>query len=228
MDILYYIQYSLLMPKRKPRSYSSPARQRQADDTRARIVAAAGTLLRKRGFDGATIEAIASAAGVSAQTVYSVFGSKRGIIAALFDQARFGPGYQELTAEALETTDPRVRLGFASRISRQIYDAERATLELLRGAGAVAPELAMMEREREDERRDIQAPLVRALAEAGALRPGLDVETAHDTLWVLTSRDVYRMMVIERGWTSARYERWLGEAIARELVAPTAKPKARA
>jgi AcrR family transcriptional regulator len=201
------------------RPYRSATRQRQADATRARIVEAARTLLRERGFDGTTINAIARAADVSPQTVYSAFGSKRGIVAEIFDRARFGPGYQSLIAQARDTTDPRVRLRFSARIARQIYDAERATLDLLRGAGVVAPELAAMEREREDRRRDQQAPLILALAETGSLRADLDTDAAHDVLWALTSRDIYRLFVIERGWSSTQYEDWLAEAIAREILA---------
>jgi hypothetical protein len=125
-----------------------------------------------------------------------------------------------LLAQARATADPRARLRFPARFCRLVYDAERATLDLLRGAGAVAPELATMVREREDERRGAQAPLVRQLAEEGHLRAGLDAAAAGDVLWALTSRDVYRLLVVERGWRPARYESWLGAAIARELLAP--------
>src|SRR5262245_2820234 len=208
------------MSRATPRPYRSATRRRQADETRTRIVEAARTLLREHGFDGTTIEAIARAAGVAPQTVYGAFGSKRGIVAELFDRARFGPDYQELIAQARDTADPRELLRFPARIARQIYDAERATLDLLRGAGAVSPELAAIVREREAERRAAQARHIRAIVEAGQLRAGLDAGAAADLLWLLTSRDVYRMLVIECGWSSSRYEDWLGDAIARELLAP--------
>jgi AcrR family transcriptional regulator len=208
------------MSSEGPRPYRSATRRRQAAETRTRIVEAARVLLREHGFDGTTIGAIARAAGVAPQTVYGAFGSKRGIVAELFDRARFGPDYQALLAQARATADPRARLRFPARFTRLIYDAERATLDLLRGAGAVAPELAALVRESEDERRTAQAPLVRQLAEEGHLRAGLEVDAAADVLWMLTSRDVYRLLVVERGWSPARYEAWLGEAIARELLAP--------
>jgi AcrR family transcriptional regulator len=210
--------------KTPPRRYGSATRTRQAAETRTRIVESARALLEVHGFDGTTIDAVARVAGVSPQTVYSIFGSKRGIIAELLDRARFGADYQGLVADARATPDPRVRLGFAARISRQIYDAERATFELLRGAGAVAPELAVLQREHEDQRREVQAPLVRELAEAQELRSGLDVDAARDLLWMLTSRDIYRLLVIEREWSATRYEAWLGDAISRELLAPIGGP----
>jgi AcrR family transcriptional regulator len=217
------------MSNRRPRPYRSPARERQADETRARILAAARELMREHGFDGTTIDAVARVAGVSPQTVYGAFDSKRGIVAELLERARFGPGYQALVAEARQVADPRVRLEYAARISRQIYDSERETLELLRGAASVSPELAALEREHEDERRGVQAAHVKGLAEAGVLRPDLDVREARDILWALTSRDMYRLLVVARGWSSDRYERWLRGAIARELVGSpvTTTPRAR-
>jgi TetR/AcrR family transcriptional regulator, regulator of cefoperazone and chloramphenicol sensitivity len=64
------------------RPYHSPTRQRQAEDTRRRILDAARALFREAGYAGTTLDAIAAAAGVSPKTV-SAFGSKRGLLAAL-------------------------------------------------------------------------------------------------------------------------------------------------
>jgi hypothetical protein len=55
------------------------------------------------------------------------------------------------------------------------------------------------------------------------LRPGLTPEQAHDILWTLTAREAYRLMVIERGWSVAKYEDWLGDLLVRELISPTAQ-----
>ena len=63
-----------------------------------------------------------------------------------------------------------------------------------------------------------QARLVGLLASRGALRQGLSVETASDLVWTLCSLAVHDLLVIERGWTSEHYERWLTEALQRELL----------
>jgi hypothetical protein len=42
-----------------------------------------------------------------------------------------------------------------------------------------------------------------------ALPKGLSLSQARDILWGFTGRDIYRMFVIERGWTSEEYEKWL-------------------
>jgi hypothetical protein len=50
------------------------------------------------------------------------------------------------------------------------------------------------------------------------LRDGLSIEAASDVTWTLCSLAVHDLLVIERGWTSERYERWLTDALTRELL----------
>jgi AcrR family transcriptional regulator len=205
------------MSKEKSRSYRSPSRQQQASETQSRILAAAETLFRDRGFDGTTIDAIAREAGVAAPTIYAGFKSKRGIFLALLDRARFGEGYQTLVQEAKSTGDPRKRLEVSARIARQMYEAEANLLDLMRGAAAVSPELAVLVGDYEARRRETQLPLIRDLQANGVLRPGLDVDRAADVMWTLTSREVFRLLVLERQWTPADYESWLANALLQEI-----------
>jgi len=193
-------------------------RQRQADETRQRIAAAARQLLQETGYAGMTIPAVAKAAGVAVPTVYAIFGSKRGIVSELLDTARFGEAYRGLLSEARKVTDPRILLEFPSRFSRQIYEAEIPIENLLRGAGMVAPELAAVEEERNCQRYDSQVMVIDALERGGLLRKGLDRDKARAILWTLTGREIFRNLVRERGWTGDEYEAWLRDAIRRELV----------
>ena len=204
------------MPEK--RVYDSPVRQRQADETRRRIAAAARRLLEETGYAGMTIPAVAKAAGVAVPTVYAIFGSKKGIVAELLDAARFGEAYQSLIAQVMQITDPLERLAFAPRFARQIYESEKSVEDLLRGAGMLAPELALVEQERDCMRYDAQKMLIDGLQRANLLRLGLGHQEARDVLWSLTSRELYRMLVRERGWTGEQYEQWLRELIRKELT----------
>jgi AcrR family transcriptional regulator len=206
------------MARQTGRTYQSPARQRQADETRRRIAAAARQLLLTHGYAGMTIDAIAKEAEVAAPTVYAAFGSKTGILAELLDQATFGPGFEDLVRQALAASDSSVRLGYVARIARSIYDSESTMLDLLRGAGVVAPELAALEKERECRRYESQEPVISLLIQAGRLRQGLDATSARDVLWTLTGRELYRMLVRERGWTSDSYEAWLTDMLIKALL----------
>ena len=198
--------------------YESPARQQQAVETRARIAAAARGILEETGYAGMTIPAVAKAAGVAVPTVYAIFGSKKGIVSELLNTARFGDEYRRLLAEARAVEDPRDLLRFPPRFSRRIYESEIPVENLLRGAGMVAPELAAVEDEANCQRYDSQVMVIDALERARLLRAGLSRDAARAILWSLTSREMFRMLVRERGWSGDEYEDWLRRAIRRELV----------
>lgn len=206
------------MPKSARRAYKSLTRQRQAHQTRARIVEATRQLLEAEGYAGMTVEAVARRAEVAAQTVYAVFGSKTGILAELLNQTTFGADYENTVQQILEERDPEKRLRGAARIARQIHDAQRAGFDLLRGAGVVAPELARLEQERERIRYERQEQMIASLRGAKRLRPELSSRTARDILWTLTGSDVYRMLVRDRGWSSQKYQDWLADTLVRSLL----------
>ena len=206
------------LPQRRRRPYKSLIRERQADDTRRRIVEATRKLLEREGYAGMTIEAIAQRAEVSAQSVYAIFKSKTGILAELLDQSSFGVDYEALVKQALGTNDPEARLRFAARIARQVHESQIAAFDLLRGAGVVAPALAKLEQRRECMRYERQEGTMIVLRDSGRLRRDLDYHTARDVFWMLTGRDIYRMLVRERGWSPQKYEDWLASILMRSLL----------
>lgn len=212
------------MQKIKKRPYNSLVRQRQAEDTRRRIVEATRQLLVSEGYAGMAVEAIAQRAEVSAQSVYAIFKSKTGILTELLDQSTFGPEYEDAVRQALAASEPETRLRLAARIARQIHDAQKATFDLLRGAGVVAPELAKLQQQREHLRYERQERMIISLHDARRLRPELNYRTARDIFWMLTGQDVYRMLVRERGWSSQKYQDWLAETLAQSLLTPRKRP----
>ncbi|MDB4936388.1 MAG: transcriptional regulator, TetR family [Labilithrix sp.] len=207
-------------PRKKTaaRAYSSPARDQQADETRTRIVAAARKLFLEHGFDGTTMDAVAREAGVATPTVYAAFRSKRGLVAELLNRARMGPSYTELVKAAHAETDPEAKVLATAAIAREVFDAERSVMDILRGAGVVSPEFGDEDRERN--RYTGQKRLVDYLVETGRLRPELDAGTARDVLYAMTSRDFYRQLVVVRGWPSTKYQTWLAETLVEALMTP--------
>ena len=204
----------------RKRPYKSLVRQRQASDTRRRIVEVTRQLLQSEGYDGMTIEGIAQRAEVSAQSVYAIFKSKTGILIALLDQSTFGPDYDEVVGQALSASDPETRLRRAASVARQIRGAQSAAFDLMRGAGVVAPELAKLEQQRERLRYEKEESMITFLRDAGRLRPGLSHKTARDIFWMFTGGDVYRMLVRERGWSPQKYQDWLADTLVHSLLTP--------
>ena len=201
------------------RPYHSQVRQRQAEETRRRILVAARELFESRGYAVTTLEAIAEQALVSPKTVTAVFGSKRVLLAEVINPEAFSTPVQQLIEELRATEDPSRRLSLVAQITRQAYEPLASSLELLRTAGAVAPELADVARQIEVRRRQNQARLIASLHDQEMLRPGLSLEEATDVLWALTSYDLYRMLVVEQRWEPEHYETWLAQLLVQHLLA---------
>jgi AcrR family transcriptional regulator len=202
------------------RPYHSRVRQRQAEDTHRRILTAARELFASRGYAATTLEAIAEIAEVSPKTLGAVFGSKRALLAEVINPEAFSTHVRQLIEEVGATEDPSRRLALVAQITRQAYEPLVNELELLRTAGAVAPELADLAQQVEARRSQNQARLIASLHEQGMLRRGLSVEEATDVLWALTSYDLYRMLVVEQGWEAVRYETWLAQILIQQMLSP--------
>lgn len=207
-----------VQPGEEKRPYHSRVRQRQAEETRRRILAAARSLFESRGYAVTTLETIAEIAEVSPKTIAAVFGSKRALLAEVINPEAFSTPVQQLIEELRATPDPSRRLWLVAQITRQAYEPLVSELELLRTAGAVVPELMDLAQQIEARRRQNQTRLIASLHEQGVLHPDLSFEEATDALWALTSYDVYRMLVVERRWPPERYETWLGQLLIEHLL----------
>lgn len=206
------------MPKTKKRSYNSDSRKIQAQQTKERIISSARSLFESKGFEKVTIDEIAQSASVSAPTIYALFQSKLGILRALTDTALSHEHYEELVKRTVQEKSPAKRFAMAATISRQLYDAEKLHLGSLLGASIIDSELKELENEREQRRYQRQEKSFKETVRLGGLAKGLDVQKGRDILWAFTGRDLYRMLVIERGWTSDEYEHWLAGTLEKILM----------
>jgi AcrR family transcriptional regulator len=201
------------------RQYTSQARTQSALETRRRILAAAAILFSRKGIDRVTIDEIGKRAKVAGSTVYAIFKSKDGILRGLMERSLFGPQFQDAQKLLSGVTDPVALIELTPRVSRAIYESESSDLGLLRHASGFSPALRKMEEEFERIRYEKQAARLDLLFASGKARPGLSLEEARRILWMYTSRDVYRMLVHDGGWTADRYQQWLSRTLVEALVA---------
>jgi len=200
------------------RSYRSPRRAAQARQTRQRIVDAARRLWVQRGFGSTTIEAIASEAQVSVQTIYGAFGSKAAILIALLGQLEAAAGGDTLLAELRAAAGARAQLTIIARFNRRLFEAGADVVAIALGSVATDPDVAAWAAEGDRRRRQGQAQLVGGWQATGALKPGLGTSEAADVLYTLTSPEVYLLLVRTSGWEPERYESWIDETLARILL----------
>ena len=102
--------------KTSKRRYDSSGRQARAAETRAAVLGAARTAFLADGFARTTVPGVASAAGVSVETVYKAFSNKAGLVKAVFDVAMAGDDepipflQREFVQRNMAEPDPRKKL----------------------------------------------------------------------------------------------------------------------
>lgn len=154
------------------------------------MLAAAERLIERDSFHSATMDELAAEAGVSRATVFNRFGSKLGVLQALFTRGMEGPEMQAVQ-QALELEDPVAALEGAIEASCAIWEAYGLVHEQLQAIAVLEPDAsALIERQRDEQRADLQA-LSRRLARAGRLRSGISEARATATLHMLTSLEAF-------------------------------------
>jgi AcrR family transcriptional regulator len=211
-------------PVKPPRRYTSPRRRAQAEATRAEILRAAHGLLERDGYAATTMAAVAAEAGVALKTVYVAFGTKGGLLRALWhvllrgDADDLPMGERLWYRELLADHDSGSRLDRLAAGSRAVKDRAGPMMGVIRDGAAVDPDVADLWARIEREFRELLAPVARTFADEGVLRAGLDADRAADLLWALNHPDVWRLLVRVRGWSADEYESWLAGAFRRELL----------
>lgn len=165
-----------------------------------------------------TIADIARESGVASSTVYATFKSKEGILRELMRQSLFGQGFQSAQQILVGVDDPVEMVGLTARVARAIYDSENSDLGLLRSISGFSPALRKIEQEFERIRYTMQEERLRRLFLARRANKHISLDEARRLMWMYTSREVYRMLVLDGGWTPARYEEWLSQTLVAALV----------
>lgn len=204
--------------KKTSRPYISDIRSQAAGVTRARVLQASKALFATHGIDRVTIKQIAKKAKVSVSTVFTLYKSKEGILRGLMESALFGQHFQAAITMLKGEADPIKLIALTPKVARAIYEAESSELGIIRGVSAFSPALSKLEKEFEELRFSMQKERVELLFKQRKQRKGLTFDEARRILWMYTSREVYRLLVLEAGWTSDRYEEWLSDTLLGALT----------
>ena len=214
------------VPVKQSRTSEFPRRRERARATRMRVLDAARALFIERSYVATTIDAIAERADVSSETIYSTFGNKRALLSELVDVSIAGDVNatpileRDWVREMREEPDPRRRLRMLARQGRSILERRSAVDEVVRGAAAADPDIAALRDLGKVQRLAGQREFLRIVVGSTGLREGMDLETAADILYAIGSPETYRLLVVDRGWSGARFERWYGDTLERLLLDP--------
>jgi AcrR family transcriptional regulator len=192
-----------------------PLRRAKAAATRLAVIAAASRLFVEQGYAGATVQAIADAAGVSRATVFNAVGGKAALLKAAYDVATVGddepvplPQRAAAVATRLEP-DPRRAAAIYAGMIADIGERLAPIYEVFRAASVSDPEVRRIWQEIQKERLKGARGFVGLLRAKGPLRPDLDDRRAGDIVWVLIDASLYHRLAVERGWSKAQFRTWL-------------------
>jgi AcrR family transcriptional regulator len=197
------------------------ARTRHA---RRAVVAAARALFLERGYPATTIEAISDRADVPPATVYRLFASKLGILKALLDASIAGDD-QPLTvqerpnvASLFAEPDPVELLAGFAGVTTAINQRTNDVYRVLVSAAGSDPAAAELLDELQRQRNEGQGQIAHALDRSGSLHEELQAHDAVDLIHALMSPEVYRLLVVDRGWPPEKYQQWLATTLVQQLT----------
>ncbi|MGZ9166817.1 MAG: TetR/AcrR family transcriptional regulator [Anaerolineales bacterium] len=209
-------------PKRK---YDSTRRQAQAEETRRQILVAAHKLFMERGYAGATIEAIATEAGVAPETIYAVFKNKKKILVNLINflsatrAEEKTPLLQRAGPQAVaQERDQRRQLQMFAQIVANNLEGAAPISEIILVAAKTERDVDKIMRQLIKQRWQHMTVAVQQLASNGPFREKMDEAYATDIVWTLTSPEVFLLLTRDLGWPKEKYVQWLAETLARVLL----------
>jgi AcrR family transcriptional regulator len=175
-------------------------------------------LFLERGYAGTTVPEIAQAARVAPQTVYASTGGKAAMFAELLKPAINDPVAAEAMTAALRTDDPERVMALCATGARR---GQERYWDIIYGLMRRPPEDALARQAIGNvAARCLEAltGIARRLEDLGALKSGISLGQAVDTLWFYFGQNAWCSLVGEREWTFDRAEEWLRESASRDLL----------
>jgi AcrR family transcriptional regulator len=177
------------------RPYTSSVRTAAAAAKRDRVIEAAARSLREDASIAAfSLDAVAKVAGVTRLTVYHQFGSRRGLLEAVFDEIARQGGLTEIP-NAMAMSDPRAALDRLVEIFCAFWNRD-AAVGRLHEAMATDPEFAQALIGRNERRRKTVNVLVGRIA--GKTASPQARQDAVDLIFALTSFAMFAMLRVDR------------------------------
>lgn len=201
------------------RPYESATRRAQATATRERILSSARTLFLAHGYAGTSVAAIAEGADVSAPTVFATFQSKANLLKVATETALVGDAEPVPLAER-----PEMQHVHAGETAEEVLHrlagliAERAPdvcpiASVVYAAADHDDRIAEVARTLDEHRLKGATALARTVLSKLGDTATERVTEVRDSIWTLNSPLLYRLLVVDRGWSVAQYGRWIERAL---------------
>jgi AcrR family transcriptional regulator len=226
MNMLVTVTPQSSSVKSATRGYRSPLRAERARANREAVLRSAHELFLEQGYVRTSVAEVARRAGVSADLVYKLFETKKGLLVEVLNFAVTGvtdspPVLEQDGPRAVQAmSDQRRQLAtmapdIAGRVSRA-----RPVDDVFRSAAEADVEIAAKRADLHETRWRTLRAVVGAIAANGPLRHGVSEDDAATTLWLLASPETHRLLVDVRGWSLDKYAAWLADSLEVLLLPP--------
>jgi AcrR family transcriptional regulator len=207
-----------MSPSTRPvkRTYNASGRQEKARESFTATLDIAERMFLANGFEATTVAALAGAAGVSEATIYKTYGGKAGLAREVCHRALRGEGAIPAQTRSNALRDSASARDVAEgwgRLASEVAPRIAPLMLVLRDAGVADAEAAALYDEFDAERLERMTDNARFLQRAGFLRDGITLSEARDVLWFTTASEVYELLVMRRGWSHARFGRFVTDTI---------------
>lgn len=171
------------------------------------------------------MEAISREAGVAVETIYASFGSKRAILSKLIDISLVGddqpiPLLERSGPQMVQhETDQRRQIELFANDMYEIMSRVAPLFDIMRAAAKSEPEVDRMLQDILSSRVQGMMVFVHALTKNRPLRNDLTLDEAAETVFTLSSGEVFTLLTTNRGWSGKQYKRWLADSLSRLLLA---------
>jgi AcrR family transcriptional regulator len=172
------------------RPYALGKRLELSDHKRAAILAAARTQLEAKGFLHLTMDSLARESGVTRQTIHNLFGTKAGVLEALFDQLALVGGMERMR-DVMQQSNTESMLASFVDVFTDFWSKDRLLIQRIHGIAAIDSEFGSAVETRNRRRQTAASRVVDQLALRNGEREMEDKMQRIATLYALTSFEFF-------------------------------------
>ena len=201
------------------RSYNQKARAESAAETRRRVIAVTRDLLTRSPLESVSLPAIAAEAGVARSTVYTIFGSREGLMVAVAEDLLERGGFARI-GQALRGPDVVRAFEVSMDVAMELYSQEHEVSWALLSLAAVDRDASSAAARLNFGRRDGMRKIAQRMHDQGVLRDDVTVDEAADVLWLITSFETFGQLYRDRSLTPQQVGERLMAVTRRTLYKP--------
>jgi AcrR family transcriptional regulator len=172
------------------RPYSLGKRLELSGGKRVKILAAARAQLESGGLLSLTLDSLARESGVTRQTIHNLFGTKTGVIEALFDQIALAAGMEQMRA-VMRQTDPDLMLTGFVKVFSDFWIKDRLLIRRIHGIAATDPDFGRAVEERNQRRQAAATRLFERMGRRDGEGDSLRKSQSIACLYALTSFEFF-------------------------------------